>query len=57
LLAQHAQISDRFSAVGHQHRQINRDPSRLMRRTTQPVQPQRLNETPGQAGLIGEVGE
>jgi hypothetical protein len=57
LLAQHAQVSDRLPAIGGQHRQTDRDPSRVMRRTTQPVQPQNLNARPGQAGPIGEIGK
>lgn len=48
---------DRFTTVGQQHRHIDRDPARLMRRTANPAQPQRLNETAGQPSLIGKIGE
>lgn len=57
LLPQHRQIRDRLTAVREQHREINGDPARLMRRPADPAEPQRLNETPGQTGLVSQIGE
>jgi hypothetical protein len=57
LLPQHRQISDGFTAVGEQHREIDGDTAGLMRRPTLPVQPQCLNETPAQSRLISKIGE
>jgi hypothetical protein len=57
LLPQHRQIRDRLATIGQQHRQIDCDPARLMRRTAHPIQPQRLNETPSQTSLVSHIGE
>ena len=57
LLTQHRQIRDGLAAVGQQHRQINRDAARLMRRTAYPAQPERLNKAAGQPGLVSEIGQ
>jgi hypothetical protein len=57
LLPQHREIGDRRTTIGQQHRQIDRDPARVMRRTTLPAHPQSLAEIAGQSGLISKVGE
>ncbi|GLZ00662.1 hypothetical protein Acsp02_79140 [Actinoplanes sp. NBRC 103695] len=57
LLPQHRQIGDGFTAVGQQHREINRDPAWLMPAPALPANAQHLNETAGQPRPVGKIGE
>lgn len=56
-MTEHAQISDRFTAVGEHHRQIDGDPARLMDRTSLPQPGQRITETAGQPRHLSDIGQ
>jgi hypothetical protein len=57
LIAQYGQICDRLSAVGEHHRQIDRDPARIVPAIAAPQRLQCLAEPTGQPCDVGNVGQ
>jgi hypothetical protein len=57
LVAQHREVNDRLTAVGEHHRQIHRDPARVMAGLPDPQWCERVAERGTQPGCIGKVSQ
>jgi hypothetical protein len=57
LVTQDREVSDRLSTVGEHHRQVHRDPARVMTGLADPQRPERVAERGTQPGGIGEVSQ
>jgi hypothetical protein len=57
LVAQHAQVADRLTAIGQQDRQIGEHPARIMSRPALPPTTHGISECPVQAGHRSQIGK
>jgi hypothetical protein len=57
LVPQHRKVRDRLPTIGEHHRQVDRDPARVMTGPPDPQRRERVTERGGQPGGIGQVGQ
>lgn len=57
LLAQHRQVTDGLPAVGEHHRQIDRDPARIMTGVAAAKPRQHVTEGVREAGRVGQINQ
>ncbi|GAA2332865.1 hypothetical protein GCM10010170_011970 [Dactylosporangium salmoneum] len=57
LVPQHRQIGDGLTAVSEHHRQIRRDPARIVPTPALPQHPEDLTEPGGQPGHLGHISQ
>ena len=57
LVTQDRQVGDRLPTIGEHHREVHRDPARVMTGLPDPQRGERVTERGGQPGGIGQVGQ